>query len=181
MIDFPPMYTLQVAEETRERQMLIWKQIIIRYCDINKVKIVDISSPASVISSCPIFENKKIQRKASKELVDAIINDLINDGNAEYEDSKTKKRIMILTKTLIQWAAIIYDFAKENALIGSVYTVYEIHSGDLSRGSPLSGMDPSVCYKSLLVLQKQGKAEVYGSSSGEGESASYDETGIKFL
>lgn len=181
MLNFPPMFTLQKAEETRERQLLMWKQVLLRFCEQNNVKMLDLSSASSIVATCPIFENKTISRRASQELVEAIVSSLIKDGNAEYDDVKTKKRIKIMTKTIEQSAAIIYEFAKENALIGSVYTIYEIHSGDISRGSQVFGMDPAVCFKALILLQKQGRAEVYGSSTAEGESANFDETGIKFL
>jgi ESCRT-II complex subunit VPS25 len=58
-------------------------------------------------------------------------------------------------------------------MVGSIYTIFELHAGDELAGTEFLGMDGGLFRRALGLLQEQGKATVY-------PGASADEDGVKF-
>jgi ESCRT-II complex subunit VPS25 len=73
-----------------------------------------------------------------------------------------------------QLASDIYDWADANGFIGSVCTVYELHSGEDVNGMSFQGADVELLRRALGILEQQGKCVLF---SGE----CFEEDGIKFL
>mmetsp|Transcript_17814 Transcript_17814/g.30375 ORF Transcript_17814/g.30375 Transcript_17814/m.30375 type:complete len:140 (+) Transcript_17814:564-983(+) len=103
----------------------------------------------------------------------AVANNLLKSGHGQWQDENNT--LYVFVKTPSEWASVIYDFVQKNGLTGTIYTMYELHSGDLTRNTPIQGIDPQLCVKALETLESTGKAQVFPGSD------SIDETGVKFL
>ena len=51
----------------------------------------------------------------------------------------------------------MYAWASKNDLIGSVLTLYELHSGDDHQDSGFYGTDPVIVRRAISVLEREGK------------------------
>nr|CCA18081.1 conserved hypothetical protein [Albugo laibachii Nc14] len=164
--DFPPFFTIQPVRATREKQLGLWKQLILDY---HHAKEVSIFNP----QTSPVFENSKISRKMKSEGRTTIIEFLIQCGNAMWEDiSQTRCRVMWKKPT--EWAVELYDFVKDRGMLGEIYTVYELYAGEETLGSQFHGMEPWILRDALKILEQHGKAMlIFG--------ATCQEDGVKFI
>ena len=67
---FPPFFTLQSHDETREKQLDQWVTLVLQYCQINKTTQLNLNE----IRNTDLFQNQKIERKASIQLVTEVFN-----------------------------------------------------------------------------------------------------------
>lgn len=105
---FKPFFTLQPVSETREKQLNCWSSLILSYCTFNNVNRLD---PNSFI----YFKNSALGRELSPDGITAVINKLIQSGNAEWEDS-SHTGLRIILKSPESFAGDIYSW-----LVGSLY------------------------------------------------------------
>ena len=56
---FPPFFTLQPNEETRNRQVGAWADLICKYCAHKHMEVLVIAEAAS---SLPLFNNTELKR-----------------------------------------------------------------------------------------------------------------------
>lgn len=173
MYSFPPFFTLQIVDETREKQLVAWRDLIVGWHAANKESML-------VVADWPLWENTAIQRKMSPEGITAVMDFLVKSGYGEWEETeeatRTRARCRVFWKSVADWGALIYDYARSHGLIGDakVYTVYDIHSDDEWAGQPFSGQEPGTILRAVELLRDQGKAAL-------GASESIDETTVKFL
>lgn len=82
---------------------------------------------------------------------------LVFAGAGEWADA-SRATCKIFSKSPAEWAVQLHKWATENGLSvpGSLYTVFELHSGDISYGSAFAGMDPFILMKALEHLEKNG-------------------------
>ncbi|OJD20436.1 hypothetical protein ACJ73_08231, partial [Blastomyces percursus] len=57
---------------------------------------------------------------------------------------------------------------EETAQKNTVLTLYELTEGEATIAQEFHGMDPDVLARSLNVLVKRGKAQVFGSEDSQG-------------
>jgi len=95
-------------------------------------------------------------------------------GHGEWEDEGTKTRCRILWRKPEQLASDIYDWAEKNGFVGSVCTVYELHSGEDVNGMSFQGADEEILRRALAILESRGQCTIF-----KGETSSED--GIKFF
>ncbi|XP_027085020.1 vacuolar protein sorting-associated protein 25-like isoform X1 [Coffea arabica] len=164
--NYPPYFTLQPVRDTREKQVQLWKELIIEYCRAQKVFIIGLEE------DFPLFSNRAIERSLSHEARVAFLSALVSDGRAEWTD-KGHKKCLILWHRIQEWADLIVHFVKENGLEDNVTTVEEIRSGTESRGTELYGIDRSVLMRALKLLEHKGKLVIF-------KGASTDDEGVKF-
>lgn len=119
------------------------------------------------------FENKSICRKLSLQDISVVMQYLVSEGNAEWEDS-AHTRCRIIWKTAETLAGEIYSWAVKNGFLDNIFTIFELISGDEHQDSGFAGTDQAHFRKALQVLQKTNKAAII-----EGNIA--DEDGVKFL
>mmetsp|Transcript_18224 Transcript_18224/g.26587 ORF Transcript_18224/g.26587 Transcript_18224/m.26587 type:complete len:176 (+) Transcript_18224:119-646(+) len=163
---FPPFFTIQPNVTTREKQMGLWRELILRYHTDLKIKTL-------VLHDCPVWKNSEIGRELSPADIKVVVNDFVESGHGEWEDD-SKTRCRILWRKPEQLASDIYDWAEANGYINSVCTVYELHSGEDVNGMSFQGADEELLRRALAVLEEQGKCTMF-----KGESSSED--GIKFF
>jgi len=155
------------VDETRAKQLDQWRSIVLDYCEANSVSQLG-------LSSTEVFENTKIDRKLSSEGRIAVIQHLVDSGNAEWDAQDKQGTCHIFGKSAQEWAAAVHKFAHEYALFDSVYTVYELHSGDMAAGASFRGVQPQLMFSALKVLESQGRATLI-------EGGTVDEHGVKFI
>ncbi|KAJ6797423.1 vacuolar protein sorting-associated protein 25 [Iris pallida] len=163
---YPPYFTLQPVRETREKQVQLWKELILDYCRSQKIFIIGLEEEFA------LFSNKEIERSLSHEARDVFLSALVSEGRAEWMD-KNHRKCLILWYRLQDWADHILKFVKENGFEDSVMTVEDIRSGIESRGTELEGIDRGVLTRALKLLEQKGKAAIFKGSST-------DDEGVKF-
>ncbi|KAF4029896.1 ESCRT-II complex subunit [Phytophthora infestans] len=164
--DFPPFFTLQPVRATREKQLVLWQQLILEYHRAHE-------QPLFQPLASSLFENVKISRNMAQDGRMAVVEHLIRCGHGRWEDD-TKMRCRIMWKKPAEWAVEIYDFAKEHGMVGNVFTVYELYAGEETLDTNIHGMEPWLLREALTVLEGEGKAAVIAGETCE-------EDGVKFL
>lgn len=164
--NYPPYFTLQPVRETREKQVQLWKELILDYCRSQKVFIIGLEE------EFPLFSNPVIERSLSHEARGVFLLALVAEGRAEWMD-KSHKKCLILWLRIQDWADHIIKFVKDNGLEDSVMTVEDIRTGIESRGTELAGIDRGVLMRALRLVEQKGKAAIFKGSST-------DDDGVKF-
>lgn len=126
-----------------------------------------------VVHECPLWKNDAISRSLSKEGISTVMDDLVKHGYGEWlDESKTQCRI--LWRKPEELATDIYEWAVSNGNIGTVCTLYELHSGEDVNGMSFQGIDEEVLRRALIILEDEGKCAIF-----KGDTSSED--GIKFF
>lgn len=158
---FPPFFTLQPHRPTREKQVQAWKHLVITYCQTNCLSTLDLAETGDL----PLFFNSDIQRRLSQEEVREVCESLAASGNLEWTD-KSKRRAYIFWKSPSQLGADIYRWVEESGQKGTVMTIAEILEEGSSSDTSWKGISHEIMLKSLVELEKSGKAEVFEGQDG---------------
>ncbi|KAK4422494.1 Vacuolar protein sorting-associated protein 25 [Sesamum alatum] len=170
--NYPPYFTLQPVRETREKQIQLWKELILDYCRTQKIFVVGLDE------DFPLFSNPVIERSLSHEAREAFLSALISEGRAEWLD-KSHKKCLILWHRIQDWADLIISFVKDNGLEDGVMTVEEIRSGVESRGTELYGMDRTILMRALKHLEHKGKLALFKGTSADDEGVCCEVSRLK--
>ncbi|XP_053985751.1 vacuolar protein-sorting-associated protein 25 [Hylaeus anthracinus] len=160
---FPPFFTLQPHTDIRAKQLAAWKSLILEYHRVTKQSIIDIRE----VHSSPLFNNSAINRKLPSEVVLLALEELAKSGNASPLD-KSKERWLVYWHTLEEWGEIIYNWAQEKGLTGSVCTLFELTQGEDTITEEFHGLDTEVLVKALKTLEANKKAELILSDDNKG-------------
>ncbi|XP_004300185.1 PREDICTED: vacuolar protein sorting-associated protein 25-like isoform 1 [Fragaria vesca subsp. vesca] len=163
---FVHIFRLQPVRDTREKQIQLWKDLILDYCRTQKIFVIALEE------DFPLFSNPAIERSLSHEAREAFLSILVSDGRAEWLDKRHRK-CLILWHRIQEWANIILNFVKEYGLEDSVMTVEEIRSGIESRGTELHGIDRTILMRALKLLEQKGKLAIFKGTTA-------DDEGVKF-
>ncbi|KAG7339633.1 ESCRT-II complex subunit [Nitzschia inconspicua] len=163
---FPPFFTIQPVEATREKQLALWRELILNYHQQHKL-------PTLVIHECPLWNNPDIGRKLNQQSIETVVDNLVQHGHAEWLD-EAQTTCRILWRKPEELATDIYQWATVSGHIGSVCTLYELHSGEDVNGMSFEGLDEDLLRRALEVLEQEGKCTLF-----KGETS--DEDGIKFF
>ncbi|XP_062073465.1 vacuolar protein sorting-associated protein 25 [Humulus lupulus] len=164
--NYPPYFTLQPVRDIREKQIQLWKELILEYCRFQKIFVIGLEE------DFPLFSNAEIERFLSHEAREAFLSALVSEGRAEWLD-KGHRKCLILWHRIQEWADIVLNFVKDNGLEDSVTTIEEIRSGIESRGTELHGIDHTILMRALKLLEQKGKLAIFKGSSA-------DDEGVKF-
>ena len=155
LADFPPFYTIQPVAETQEKQLELWRDIILK-------SISDSSSSVIDLATYPAFSNSKINRSLDTEGRQTVGEYLVKSGYAEWEDPSTKTRLRAFTRTPDAWAAIIYEWANTTARVGGdICSFQELQEDEDVEGTELQGINEQLLLKAIKVLENQGRAAIY--------------------
>ncbi|CAD5206787.1 unnamed protein product [Bursaphelenchus okinawaensis] len=153
--DFPPFFTIQPNLETRERQLQAWGQLVIDYCQYNKIFIVDIVE----YRKSELFCNFKINRNLDEDGIQAVFDYLEKQKHVEWIDN-TRKRCHIFWRRVDEWAQLLHDWAVGSGLVGTVLTFSDITEDEGNRNESFYNLDQDVLLKSLAALEQKGKAQL---------------------
>ncbi|XP_028227029.1 vacuolar protein sorting-associated protein 25-like isoform X2 [Glycine soja] len=161
--NYPPYFTLQPVRDTREKQIQLWKDLILDFCKTQKIFVIGLEE------EFPLFTNHGIERSLTHEAREAFLSALVSE---EWMD-KGHRKCLILWYRLQDWADILIQFAKNNGLEDGVVTVEEIRTGTESQGTDLHGIDRTILNRALKLLEQKGKLVVF-------KGTSTDDEGVKF-
>ncbi|KAM1758536.1 hypothetical protein ACFX13_007716 [Malus domestica] len=165
--NYPPYFTLQLVRDTREKQIQLWKDLILDYCKTHHIFVIGLED-----QEFPLFSNPAIERSLTYEAREAFLSALVAQGRAEWLD-KSRRKCLVLWHRIQDWANIVLDFVKDNGLEDSVMTVEEIRTGIESRGTELHGIDRTVLMRALKMLEQKGKLAIFKGTTA-------DDEGVKF-
>lgn len=168
---FPPFFTIQPVLATREKQLVLWRELIVQYTTVHKIKTLSIYD-----QDCPLWNNPKIQRQLSLDAIQVICDYLVEQGFGEWYDGLEQKTLRIFWRPPEQWADDIYAWADANGYLrnNTIVTVYELHSGEEVHGMSFQGLDEDLLRRALAILEQRGQCAVFQGDTSE-------EDGIKFL
>eukprot|EP00027_Filamoeba_sp_ATCC50430_P006887 CAMPEP_0168562398 /NCGR_PEP_ID=MMETSP0413-20121227/12100_1 /TAXON_ID=136452 /ORGANISM="Filamoeba nolandi, Strain NC-AS-23-1" /LENGTH=178 /DNA_ID=CAMNT_0008593819 /DNA_START=13 /DNA_END=546 /DNA_ORIENTATION=+ len=161
--DMPPLYTVQPVLNTRQKQLQMWGELVLDYSRFHKKYEFDINELATNAKTS-FFINSKINRKLSLEGIRLVFEELVSQGNGEWQD-KDKNRITIYWRSPQEWGNLIYNWVADMGKLNTVLTVFEIQQGEDSEGQEFHGLETKVLLKALKALEKQNKAQVFTGTS----------------
>lgn len=164
--NFPPFFTIQPVLATREKQLALWRELILRYHTERKIKTL-------VVHECPLWKNPTMDRQLQPDEIRTVVEDFCKHGHGEWQD-ENHTRCRILWRKPEQLATDIYQWAEQHGYLGSVCTIYELHSGEDVNGMSFQGADEELLRRALVILQDQGKCTIFKGDTSE-------EDGIKFF
>ncbi|KAJ3445963.1 vacuolar protein-sorting-associated protein [Anaeramoeba flamelloides] len=167
--NLPPFFTLQPVLQTQKKQLQLWCDLILAYTRSKNIHMIDLTEA----EDSELFNNKKIERKLTRQSITVVLGYLIDRGNAKWVD-KTKEKIQIVWRKPLEWANLIYNWATDNGFINQICTVYELREGDMTQNEEFFGLDIQVFMQALSKLEQKGKAKVF-------QSESTNESGVKFF
>ncbi|KAL4859553.1 Vacuolar protein sorting-associated protein 25 [Chlorella vulgaris] len=167
--NFPPMYTLQPVKESQQKQRLLWKDLILRYCKHHRIHVVF----AAEADDFPLFHNKAINRRLSREVKVLLLDDLVRQGSAVWLD-KGQRSALVMWRSIKEWADVIYAWARGCGFEDTVVTVEELQTGVFVAGTEMEGLHREVLVRAVKLLEQQGKAKLFKGEAG-------DDEGIKFF
>ncbi|KAL5861918.1 hypothetical protein ACOSQ3_003208 [Xanthoceras sorbifolium] len=144
--NYPHYFTLQPVRETREKQVQLWKELILDYFRTQKIFVIGLEEefPFIVFTCCkrelaliPIGRKKCILKW--------------RPSGGSLHGNSTRLRCMFEDRECVQAQKV-----KENGLEDSVMTVEEILSGIESRGTELHGMDRTFLMRALKLVEIMG-------------------------
>ncbi|EER05451.1 Vacuolar protein sorting protein, putative [Perkinsus marinus ATCC 50983] len=172
---FPPFYTLQPNLTVRKRQIALWRDRVLKICREQRLSYLNIHSGQQEEEQQErrVFGNEHIHRQLDIEGIRAVLNDLVLTDNGRWCDA-SQTRFMVLWHTPAEWSQIIYDWVINTGKLGSVETVFSIHSGEDAIGTEFYGLPPEVIMLALDKLDLSGKCEIFKGNTT-------DATGVKFF
>ena len=78
-LSWPPFYTLQRAENTRRKQLKLWKDLVLGYHKERKLGVMN-------VKEFELFSNASIERELSAEAVAALTDELVKSGHGDWVD-----------------------------------------------------------------------------------------------
>ena len=146
---FPPFFTLQPTEETRLKQLRLWRELVLAYHE--RQGLYSMGAP----STFPLFRNDALNRQLSPEGVEAVVRSLLEAREAEWEDAETRTNLLIFWKTPEALAREIAQWAAQTLTkFDSIVPVVDIHNDETS---PFYGVDEALVLRALEVLEREGK------------------------
>lgn len=168
--NYPPFFTIQPVDLTRQAQLRKWSLFIQRYCrhyGVHKLSIIE-------ALETPLFHNVKLNKRLTLRDTKAVIDYMVSkdgDERAEWLGPE-KSAAWIWWRKPDEWAALIANWVEETGQKGTVLTLYELTQGEATEQQEFYGLDTEVLQKSLSTLVKKGKAQVFGTD---------DQQGVKFF
>ncbi len=166
---FPPLFTIQPCESTKEKQMKMWSDIILKYHESLNENIM-------VPGSFEYFTNANIDRTLSQAGRILVCDYMVLNGQAEWigEDMNIKNRIRLIFKSVDTLAGELYKYADTIGLKGQVLTIYELHSGEEHHDASFAGSDPIMIERALEKLQNEGKCTIFSGESDADKGVKFD-------
>ncbi|KAF6227787.1 hypothetical protein HO173_007499 [Letharia columbiana] len=188
---FPPFFTLQPNLQTRLSQLRKWSRLIQRYCRHHHVFKLSLVAALDT----PLFKNAELRKRLSVNDALQVVDWMTRDEGgrrAEWIDGGVEAKggtTWVYWKRPEEWAEVIVGWVEDTGQKNTVLTLYELMNGEMTVGQGIvprekrsksnahgmldfHGMDAELFHRSLAVLVKRGKAQVFGSE---------DQQGVKFF
>lgn len=143
--------------KTREIQLNQWADVVMKYQKSIKQPVLNVND-----ENTELFVNKEINRRLPVDGRLLVMDTLARTAHAAPVDSKKRDIWEIYWFTLDEWSELIYKWASDNAMLGSVCTTFEIANGDNSTDQEFYGLIDDILLKALRRLESSGKCELIG-------------------
>jgi ESCRT-II complex subunit VPS25 len=176
--NFPPLYTKQRNVETERQRKEDWIKIIVAWAQERRVSEILVKKEVS--EQGELFRNKQIDRHLSLEDAVEILDHVADRGYGEWvvgsekQKNSEKERFLVLTRSVAEWAALVYKYVDRTGQMGNVLTVYELLEGEDTEKEEFYGMERSLFQKVLVFLESHNQAKVFTASDPA-------RAGVKFL
>ncbi|KAG2418261.1 hypothetical protein HFD88_001362 [Aspergillus terreus] len=166
---FPPFFTPQPNAATRLSQLQKWSSLIQAWCRHHRLYRLSL---VEAIDS-PLFFNATLRKRLSlaeaRNVIDWMAKGEDGGGKrAEWIDGANKTIAWIWWRRPEEWASLVADWVENTGQKNVVLTVYELTQGETAMSQEWHGMDTDAMLRSLNVLVKRGKAQVFGNEGQEG-------------
>ena len=158
---WPFFFTLQKHGATKRKQLTMWIELTLKFCQDNKVWRLGKNDFYENLG-----KNNKINRKISLEMVDIILQSMVQAKRAIWVNEKTKDEIFILWRTLNEWEDFIYQSAVKRQAIDAVETLEYISEDDDNSEEEYYKIDKDLLVKILKDLENQGKCNLLTNDNG---------------
>ncbi|KAI9795773.1 MAG: hypothetical protein M1835_005217 [Candelina submexicana] len=172
LYNFPPLFSPQPNTATRLAQLQRWSSLILSYCRhyrLWRLSLID-------AIETPLFYNAALNRRLALDDARDVIDWMTRKEGGERAEwvggDGTKSLVWVWWRKPEEWAGIIADWVEETGQKNTVLTLYELTEGDTVASQEFRNIDPTILQKSLNVLVKRGKAQVFGIE---------DQQGVKFF
>ncbi|KAJ9668662.1 hypothetical protein H2201_001304 [Coniosporium apollinis] len=179
---FPPFYTLQPVLSTRTSQLTSWSTLIQSYCRHHRIFQLSLRDAADG----PLFYNRALGRrlniKDAREVVEWMASkeggeraEWVGGGGGKGKGGdrdKERDRFWVWWRRPEEWAGVVAAWVEATGQKNTVLTLYELTESDATASQEFHGMDPELLQRSLQILVKRGKAQIFGSD---------DSLGVKFF
>jgi ESCRT-II complex subunit VPS25 len=190
---FPPFFSLQLIPLTKSSQLQSWSSFILSYCRHHRLFSLTL---VDALES-PLFFNKQLNKRLSardaREILDWMAS---KEGGERIEwigagkSREPAEKCWIYWRRPEEWAGVVEAWIDATGQKNTVLTLYELTQGQATENqggfptcidlfvdmliSPLEfhAMDAELFQKSMQVLIKRGKAQIFGQD---------DQQGIKFF
>ncbi|GJJ67954.1 ESCRT-II complex subunit VPS25 [Entomortierella parvispora] len=170
--NFPPFYTLQPTASTWKNQADLWGTVVMRYFRHHRLYQLDLDDANTTNEQ--LFHNQRINRRLKPETIQAIVDEMVKKGDAEWDPTSRKRKAIILWRKPEEWATFISTWVFESGLNNTIMTYYEIAHGDNAEDQEFYNIHPTVLQKTMDVLVKRGVATTF-------QGANFEEMGVKFF
>ncbi len=103
--EFPPFFTLQPVESTRQKQLQIWHDLVVAWHEQNHSYLLTVSEWAG-------FSNPRLNRSLDAAGRLAVLDFVIGLGHGEWEDTSRSRFFVFGRRTLNEWSSVVYDFVR---------------------------------------------------------------------
>ncbi|XP_028712689.2 vacuolar protein-sorting-associated protein 25 isoform X1 [Peromyscus leucopus] len=138
---FPPFFTLQPNVDTRQKQLAAWCSLVLSFCRLHKQSSMTVMEA----QESPLFNNVKLQRKLPVESIQIVLEELRKKGNLEWLD-KNKSSFLIMWRRPEEWGKLIYQWVSRSGQNNSVFTLYELTSGEDTEDEEFHGWMRPPCF-----------------------------------
>ncbi|KAF2401177.1 putative vacuolar protein-sorting-associated protein [Trichodelitschia bisporula] len=171
--NFPPFFTLQPNPLTRSSQLETWSTHILSYCRHHRIFTLTLIDALST----PLFHNTILKKKLSLNDARTVLNWMASKEGGERIEwiggkGGKESKCWVFWRRPEEWADAVGSWVEATGQKGVVFTLYELGQGEATRSQEFYGIDRELLHRSLQILVKKGKAQIFGQE---------DQLGIKFF
>jgi len=147
---FPPLFTLQPNQATRELQLREWQAIVAAFCAAHKQEVIS-------LEDSPVWENRDIARRLPPDGARAVADFMIRAGRAAPERGSASL-LRVKWHDEKEWAQLLFEYGERvGARGGDPILVAELRR---VTGAAFEGLEPQTLAGALRELARQGRAVV---------------------
>jgi ESCRT-II complex subunit VPS25 len=124
----------------------------------------------------PLFHNTLLRKRLKEQDARTLLNWMASkEGSERIQWIRDKGiaegregRCWVYWRRPEEWGQLVGDWVEETGQKGAVLTLYELVEGDATRSQEFHGMPMELLQRSLQILVKKGKAQIFGQEGQEG-------------